>query len=63
MYILKYEMHILYYFILWNVVQIHYHSKFWGQDFMNVFERSLFCSPGFHLFDQKYNKNGNIVKY
>ncbi len=27
------------------------------------FERSLFCSPRLHLFDQKYNKNGNVVKY
>ncbi len=26
-----------------------------------VFE-SLLCSPGLHLFDQKYNKNSNIVK-
>ncbi len=28
-----------------------------------VFERSLLCSPRLHLFDQKYNKNSNIVKY
>ncbi len=33
------------------------------QFFFNVFERSLLCSPKLHLFDQKYNKNSNIVKY
>ncbi len=32
-------------------------SKVWGQyDF-------FFCSPGLHLFNQKYSKNSNIVKY
>jgi len=29
--------------------------------FKNVFQRSLFCSPMLHLFDQKYN-NTSIVK-
>ncbi len=29
----------------------------------NVFERRLFCSPRLHLFEQKYSKNSNIVKY
>ncbi len=24
---------------------------------------SILCSPRLHLFDQKYNKNSNIVKY
>ncbi len=28
-----------------------------------VFERSLFCSPKLHLFDQKCSKNSDIVKY
>ncbi len=27
-----------------------------------IFFKSLLCSPGLHLFDQKYNKNSNIVK-
>ncbi len=31
--------------------------------FFYVFERSLFCPPKLHLFDLKYNKNSNIVKY
>jgi len=29
----------------------------------NVFKRSLLSSPRLHLFDQKYSKNSNIVKY
>jgi len=28
-----------------------------------MFFLSLFCSPWLHLFDKKYNKNSNIVKY
>ncbi len=32
-------------------------------DFENTIERSLLCSPRLHLFDQKYSKNSNIVKY
>ncbi len=31
--------------------------------FLYVFERSLLCSPRLHLFDQKYIKNSNMVKY
>ncbi len=27
------------------------------------FSRSLFCTPRLNLFDQKYRKNNNIVKY
>ncbi len=30
--------------------------------FLNVFERSLLCSPCLHLFDEKYSKNSNIVQ-
>uniref|UniRef100_A0A8C2HIF6 Dynein axonemal assembly factor 4 n=1 Tax=Cyprinus carpio TaxID=7962 RepID=A0A8C2HIF6_CYPCA len=30
--------------------------------FLNVFERSLFCSPRLHLFDQKYSKNSEILQ-
>ncbi len=30
--------------------------------FLQVFERSLLW-PRLHLFDQKYSKNSNIVKY
>ncbi len=30
--------------------------------FLNVFD-SLLCSPRLHLFDQKYSKNSNIVKF
>ncbi len=29
----------------------------------NVLERSVLCSPRLNLFDQKYCKNNNIVKY
>ncbi len=25
--------------------------------------QSLFCSPSLHLFDLKYSKNSNILKY
>ncbi len=32
------------------------------QGFLN-FLKSLFCSPRLCLFDQKYSKNSNIVKY
>ncbi len=35
----------------------------WLVILFNVFERSLFCSPRLHLFDQKYFKNSKIVKY
>ncbi len=31
--------------------------------FVNVFDRSHSCSPKLHLFDLKYSKNSNIVKY
>ncbi len=31
--------------------------------FFNVLTSSLFCSPRLHSFDQKYNKNRNIVEY
>ncbi len=42
-----------------------YCSKVWGQyNFLHVFEKKrLFCSPRLHLFDQKYNKDGSVVKY
>ncbi len=28
-----------------------------------VLERSFVCSPRLHLFDKKYNKKSNVVKY
>ncbi len=31
--------------------------------FVSVFERSVLCSPRLHLFDHKYSKKGNLVKY
>lgn len=31
--------------------------------FKNVFETTLLCSPRLSLFDQKYIKNRNIVKF
>ncbi len=31
--------------------------------FVNVFKRSLLCSPWLHLLDQKYSKDSNIMKY
>ncbi len=31
--------------------------------FVKVFDRSHSCSPKLHLFDLKYSKNSNIVKY
>ncbi len=34
---------------------------FKSTDFLEVFERSLFCSPGLHLFDQKYSKSQIII--
>ncbi len=47
--------------ILWN---INYHKKILGvgKIFLNVFKRSLSCSPRLQIFDQKYSKNKNIVK-
>ncbi len=29
----------------------------------NIFETSFLCSSWLHLFDKKYSKNGNGVKY
>ncbi len=31
--------------------------------FLHVFERGLLCSKRLHLFDKKYSKNYDIVKY
>ncbi len=31
--------------------------------FVNVFKRSLLCSPRLHLLDQKYSKDSKIMKY
>ncbi len=28
-----------------------------------MFLKEVWCSPKLHLFDQKYSKNSNIVKY
>uniref|UniRef100_A0A8C1Z1A8 Cyclic AMP-responsive element-binding protein 3-like protein 4 n=1 Tax=Cyprinus carpio TaxID=7962 RepID=A0A8C1Z1A8_CYPCA len=39
------------------------HQKFGNITIFNVFERSFFCSSSLHLFDQKYRKKFNIVKY
>ncbi len=30
---------------------------------MKCFEESLLCYPKLHLFDQKYSRNSNTVKY
>ncbi len=34
-----------------------------GKIFLNVPQTSILCSPMLHIFDQKYSKNSNIVKY
>ncbi len=39
-------------FILWNLHTILFKSL-GSERFFNVIERSLLCSPGLHLFDQK----------
>ncbi len=46
----------LYY--IYTSSQSFLNSKIW-----NVFSRSLFCSSSLHLFDTKYSKRSNIVKY
>ncbi len=38
-------------------------QKFLSCKVFNVFFLSLFCSPILHLFDPKYSKNKNILKY
>ncbi len=38
-------------------------QKFLNSKIFNVFLRILFCSPSLHLFDPKYSKNSNTVKY
>ncbi len=42
--------------------------RFWTVQFLMIlllffFLRILFCSPSLHLFDPKYSKNSNILKY
>ncbi len=36
---------------------VHYYSKVEVEVGKHFFERSLFCSPRLHLFDQKYILN------
>ncbi len=46
-----------------NVVYLYlYSTTIWKITILNVFE---ICplKPGFSLFDEKYRKNNNIVKY
>ncbi len=38
-------------------------EKFGVGKIFKVDETSLFCSPMLHLFDHKYSKNSNVVKY
>ncbi len=38
-------------------------QKFLNSKIFNVFERILFCSPSLHLFESKYSKYSNILKY
>ncbi len=47
----------------WHFLAFTYTVQKLGWDLFNVFERSLLYSARLHLFDQKYNKIRNIVKY
>ncbi len=38
-------------------------QKFLNSKICNVFERILFCSLSLHLFESKYSKYSNILKY
>ncbi len=55
------------YFLIVNCISvvsdIKYHSEVWVSKFLNSSERRLLFSPKLYLFDQKYSKNSNIVKY
>ncbi len=42
-------------------IKIEIYTTIWK--FGLVFERSLFCSPRLHIFDQDYGKNSKNVKY
>ncbi len=46
-----------------NHISYTTNPKFGVSKKLHVFEKSLLCSPRLHLFDQKYSKNSNIVKY
>ncbi len=38
-------------------------QKFGVGKILKYFWKNCFCSTRLHLFDQKYSKNSNIVKY
>ncbi len=42
---------------------VHCVQKFGISEIFNVFLQSLLCSIRFYLFDQKYRKKCNFVKY
>ncbi len=54
------------FFKMWNqdcCITLTYTNsqKFLNSKIFNVFLKN--CSPSLHLFDPKYSKNSNIVKY
>ncbi len=53
------HVHATSHLVCWALIQTNPHK--WR--FSSVFKRSIFCSRRLHLFDQKYIKNSNIVKY
>ncbi len=54
-----------YIFRLWGLLKCRHYTVQKFEIFKNcyVFERSLLCSTRLHLFEQKYSKNSNILKY
>jgi len=50
---------VLHKYLKWSHETIHYHLE--SVRFLNVFQRSLFCSPRLHLFDQKDTSNNLIL--
>ncbi len=49
------------YILVWLYVYRAY--QMFGNTIFKYFQWSLLCLPRLHLFDEKYSKNSNIVKY
>ncbi len=51
-------------FIIFNCMEYTLPFKSMGSERFEMFlKNNFFCSPNLHLFDTKYSKNINIVKY
>ncbi len=48
---------------MWSQTLFAFTVTFWNVRFFIYFERSIFCLPRLHLFDQKYSKICKLVEY